>query len=136
MPSPIADSFSVIIFLSNLILFGITFGIVFPIWLNTNKLVADPANCSGCPKICTTASDCPSVLFSSNFNASTSCTSGGCIYEYVPLSIIPLPVGFLGDQFCEQKVLRAPPCFKVVALPDCNGMLIECYGGFQCQFWS
>lgn len=134
MASPIADAFSVIIFVSQLILFGIMFGLVFPTLLNTNKLTSDPANCHGCPRPCTTAADCPSVMFSSNFNASVSCVSGGCIYEFVPLIAIPLPVGFLGDQFCEQKVLRAPPCFKATSLPDCTGMLLECYGGFQCQF--
>lgn len=134
MPSPIADAMGVCNFVSLVLLFSIVIGVLVPVLTNTNSLTTDPAKCRACPDTCSVANDCPSILFSSNFNASVDCTAGACIYEFVPKTTpVPIPSGFLGDQYCEQKLLQTQPCFAVASLADCNGMLLECYGGFQCQ---
>lgn len=134
MPSPIADAASVCMIIIFFIVTSILVGVLFvPIYLNTRDLLADPAVCGACPSPCTTAANCPSVLYSSNFNASVSCIQNACVYEYTPQTTVLLPQGPLGDQFCRQKLLRAPACFSMYSLGDCTGMVIECYGTFLCQ---
>lgn len=135
MPSPIADGASVCNLILILLISSILTGVLFvPTYIYARDAAADPTVCSACPAKCATAADCPAVLYSSNFNASVSCTKNGCVYEYIPLSPIMLPQGPVGDQFCRQKLLRAPPCFSMYSIGDCTGMVTECYGAFLCQY--